>query len=78
LANGVEQGLIMSVCTSDERALAYIADRANVGVVSEGPRPVPVHPDAPFGGWKASGIGSPEHGVWDLSFFTRPQVLYRP
>lgn len=78
LANGVAQGLIMSVCTSDEQAFAYIADRANVGVVSEGPRPVPVHPDAPFGGWKASGIGTPEHGIWDLNFFTRPQARYRP
>ena len=77
LANGVEQGLIMSVCTSDEQARDYVADRANVGVVSEGPGPVPVHPDAPFGGWKASGIGTPEHGIWDLSFFTRPQVRYR-
>jgi acyl-CoA reductase-like NAD-dependent aldehyde dehydrogenase len=32
--------------------------------------------DAPFGGWKASGIGPPEHGIFDLEFFTRPQTVY--
>jgi acyl-CoA reductase-like NAD-dependent aldehyde dehydrogenase len=78
LANGVEQGLIMSVCTSEKHAVEYIVDRADVGVVSEGARPVPVHPDAPFGGWKASGIGTPEHGIWDVNFFTRPQARYGP
>jgi acyl-CoA reductase-like NAD-dependent aldehyde dehydrogenase len=32
--------------------------------------------DVPFGGWKASGLGPPEHGEFDLDFFTRPQTVY--
>jgi acyl-CoA reductase-like NAD-dependent aldehyde dehydrogenase len=32
--------------------------------------------DAPFGGWKASGIGPPEHGMFDVEFYTRPQTVY--
>src|SRR5215207_684220 len=32
--------------------------------------------DVPFGGWKASGIGPPEHGRFDRDFYTRPQVVY--
>jgi acyl-CoA reductase-like NAD-dependent aldehyde dehydrogenase len=44
--------------------------------VQIGPGPLPVHPDAPFGGWKASGFGPPEHGEWDAAFATRPQAVY--
>ena len=35
-----------------------------------------VHLTAPFGGWKESGLGPPEHGVWDLDFYTRWQAVY--
>ncbi|MFG0319021.1 MAG: aldehyde dehydrogenase family protein, partial [Planctomycetota bacterium JB042] len=31
--------------------------------------------DVPFGGWKHSGIGPPEHGSGDREFFTRAQVV---
>jgi alpha-ketoglutaric semialdehyde dehydrogenase len=75
-ANDVEQGLIMAICTSDDTAATELARRAAAGILYRGAGPVPVHPDAPFGGWKASGMGPPEHGVWDLQFFTRPQALY--
>jgi acyl-CoA reductase-like NAD-dependent aldehyde dehydrogenase len=30
----------------------------------------------PFGGWKASGIGPPEHGSFDRDFYTRVQAVY--
>jgi acyl-CoA reductase-like NAD-dependent aldehyde dehydrogenase len=30
----------------------------------------------PFGGWKASGIGPPEHGEGDRLFYTRMQAVY--
>ena len=32
--------------------------------------------DLPFGGWKASGMGPPEHGVANREFFTRMQAIY--
>jgi acyl-CoA reductase-like NAD-dependent aldehyde dehydrogenase len=31
---------------------------------------------APFGGWKSSGIGPPEHGPGNLEFYTRHQAIY--
>jgi acyl-CoA reductase-like NAD-dependent aldehyde dehydrogenase len=34
--------------------------------------------DAPFGGWKASGVGPPEHGASDAEFYTRSQTVYAP
>ena len=30
----------------------------------------------PFGGWKASGLGPPEHGDGDVHFYTRMQAVY--
>lgn len=30
----------------------------------------------PFGGWKSSGIGVPQHGASNREFFTRAQALY--
>lgn len=77
LANGVEQGLLMAVCSEDDSVIASVQDRARVGIVQIGARTVPVHPEAPFGGWKASGIGSPEHGVWDAQFYLRDRAVYR-
>ena len=32
--------------------------------------------DAPFGGWKASGLGPPEHGPGDVEFYSRLQAIY--
>ena len=76
LANGVDQGLVMSVCTSSDVAFREISRRANVGMVQRGGSPVPVHPEAPFVGWKHSSVGLPEHGRWDVDFFTQPQTHY--
>jgi alpha-ketoglutaric semialdehyde dehydrogenase len=77
-ANGVEQGLVQAVCTGDAAAAAEVLAAARAGIVQWGPGMVPVHPDAPFGGWKASGYGPPEHGRWDAQFLTRPQSVYGP
>lgn len=78
LANGVVQGLVQVVCTRDEATAAAVLDRAQAGIVQWGPGIVPVSADAPFGGWKASGFGPPEHGRWDAQFLTRPQARYLP
>jgi aldehyde dehydrogenase (NAD+) len=76
LANGVEQGLVLFVCTEDATARASIAANAQVGMVAFGAGSLPVNADAPFTGRKASGIGTPEHGRWDLDFYQRPQTYY--
>ena len=72
VANSVEQGLVAAVCTDDAGARARLVGRAGRRHRRQiGPGPVPIHPDAPFGGWKASGSGPPEHGVWDATFATK-------
>ena len=32
--------------------------------------------EAPFGGWKSSGVGPPEHGPGNVEFYTRLQAIY--
>lgn len=78
VAGGVEQGLVLAVCTHDAAQAARVLDTAQAGIVQWGPGIVPVHPDAPFGGWKASGYGPPEHGRWDAQYLARAQALYTP
>jgi acyl-CoA reductase-like NAD-dependent aldehyde dehydrogenase len=75
-ANGVVHGLVMAICTNQSAARRKVIEDAAVGIVQVGAGPLPVHPDAPFGGWKASGFGPPEHGEWDAAFATRPQAVY--
>lgn len=76
LANGVEQGLLQAACTRDPAALATIQSSAEVGIFQVGAAPLFVHDMAAFVGRKASGFGGPEHGRWDLDFYTRPKSTY--
>jgi acyl-CoA reductase-like NAD-dependent aldehyde dehydrogenase len=76
LANGVPQGLLMTVHTRDAEARARVRDRAQAGMLKLGAGPLAIHPAAPFVGWKASGLGPPEHGAWDREFYARAQALY--
>jgi acyl-CoA reductase-like NAD-dependent aldehyde dehydrogenase len=76
LANGVRQGLVAGLATRDPAALRRFVEEVEAGIVKLTPGALPVHAEAPFGGWKASGIGPPEHGAWDREFYSRPQALY--
>jgi acyl-CoA reductase-like NAD-dependent aldehyde dehydrogenase/nicotinamidase-related amidase len=76
LANDVPHGLLQSVHTRDAAARARVLAAAEVGMVQLAPGPLAVHPRAPFAAWKASGLGPPEHGVWDALFYTRTQAIY--
>ena len=76
IANGVPQGLVASVCTLDAAARERFAQGVEAGILKLTPGALAVHPDAPFGGWKASGIGPPEHGDWDREFYAKPQAVY--
>jgi acyl-CoA reductase-like NAD-dependent aldehyde dehydrogenase len=78
LANGVEHGLLMAVCGGSGEEAARVRAAAQVGIVSVSAAPPAIHADAPFGGWKASGAGPPEHGEWDGWFLTRVQTVYGP
>ena len=50
-------------------------DEAEAGILKVNQSTAGAAIDAPFGGWKASGVGVPEHGRFDLEFFTRPQTI---
>jgi alpha-ketoglutaric semialdehyde dehydrogenase len=76
IANDVPHGLVMSVHTRDERARARVLEAAEAGILQLGSGPLAVHPSAPFSGWKASGLGPPEHGIWDAAFYARAQAVY--
>jgi acyl-CoA reductase-like NAD-dependent aldehyde dehydrogenase/nicotinamidase-related amidase len=78
LANGVAHGLVASVHTADPGARARVAAELQAGIVQLAPGPLRIDPRAPFVGWKASGLGPPEHGVWDAAFYTRTQAVYEP
>src|SRR5205823_5505759 len=51
-------------------------DEAQAGILKVNQSTADAAVDVPFGGWKASGLGPPEHGAFDLEFCTRPQVVY--
>jgi acyl-CoA reductase-like NAD-dependent aldehyde dehydrogenase len=76
IANGVPQGLVAALCTRDAAAREVFARRVEAGILKLEPGVLAVHPEAPFGGWKASRIGPPEHGEWDREFYARPQAVY--
>jgi acyl-CoA reductase-like NAD-dependent aldehyde dehydrogenase/nicotinamidase-related amidase len=76
LANAVPHGLVQSVHTRDAATRARVLDAAEAGIVQLAAGLLAVHPRAPFGGWKASGLGPPEHGIWDAAFYSRSQAVY--
>jgi alpha-ketoglutaric semialdehyde dehydrogenase len=77
LVNGVSQGLVASLFTGSPDVRARFLDEAQAGIVKLNRSTADAELDVPFGGWKASATGPPEHGDFDLEFHTLPQTLYR-
>jgi acyl-CoA reductase-like NAD-dependent aldehyde dehydrogenase len=78
LNNAVPHGLVTTVFSGDAAVQRRVVEEAQSGIVAVNQCPLEISPAAPFGGWKASGIGAPEHGRWDKIFYTRPQAVYAP
>lgn len=76
LCNNVSQGLVGSIYCNDEAVRQKFRDAIETGVVRLNLPTRGIHLEAPFGGWKNSSLGVPEHGVWDLDFYTRWQAVY--
>ncbi len=76
MVNGVEQGLVATLYSHDPEMKRRFGDSVEAGILRINAGQQGIHPEAPFGGWKASGIGLPEHGPWDRTFYTRPQAIY--
>lgn len=77
LLNGVEQGLVAAVFTGSSSGSARFLDEAEAGILKLNRSTADAEVDVPFGGWKSSAVGPPEHGSFDRDFYTRPQTVYR-
>lgn len=77
LVTGVPQGLAAAVFTSSPELADRFQREVPAGIVKVNRSTADAEVGVPFGGWKASGIGPPEHGRFDRDFYTRPQVVYR-
>jgi acyl-CoA reductase-like NAD-dependent aldehyde dehydrogenase/nicotinamidase-related amidase len=76
LCNGVKQGLAAAVFTTAQERIEDFLRRVHTGVLKVNRSTADAAVDLPFGGWKASGVGPPEHGPANREFFTRMQALY--
>ena len=76
LCNGVKQGLAAAVFTTSPKRIADFLQSARAGILKVNCSTSAAAVDLPFGGWKASGIGPPEHGPANREFFTRMQAIY--
>ena len=76
LLNGVPQGLVAALFSTSAELADHFTRDAQAGILKLNRSTADAEVDVPFGGWKASGIGPPEHGSFDRDFYTRVQVLY--
>lgn len=76
LCNGVRQGLVASLFSNDSNLRSQFLDQARCGILKLNAATADVGVKQPFGGWKASGVGPPEHGVSNREFYTRAQSVY--
>ncbi|HSD24800.1 MAG TPA: aldehyde dehydrogenase family protein [Solirubrobacterales bacterium] len=76
LVGGVHQGLASAIFSSSPELIERFEREVPAGIVKVNRSTADAEVDVPFGGWKASGIGPPEHGAFDRDFYTRPQVVY--
>ncbi|MBE0537073.1 MAG: aldehyde dehydrogenase family protein [Phycisphaerae bacterium] len=76
LCNGVRHGLAASLFSDNEGLLLRFLEEAQAGVLKLNSSTAGVDATLPFGGWKQSGIGPPEHGEGDRSFYTQIQTVY--
>ncbi len=76
LCNGVRQGLAAALFTNDKVLQAEFLERADAGMLKVNAATAGVDVTLPFGGWKESGLGPPEHGIGDALFYTHLQAVY--
>lgn len=76
LCNGVRQGLAAALFSGRKDLQDRFRDEVRAGIVKINASTAGVEVALPFGGWKASGIGPPEHGEGDRLFYTRMQAMY--
>ena len=76
LCNGVQYGLVAALFSKSlERRTQFLND-AQAGILKINSATSDADAEAPFGGWKASGDGPPEHGRSNREIYTRTQAVY--
>ena len=76
LCNGVRHGLIAALFTKSPALKKRFLAEAQSGMLKINSSTVGVDVTLPFGGWKASALGPPEHGEADRLFYTRMKTIY--
>jgi acyl-CoA reductase-like NAD-dependent aldehyde dehydrogenase/nicotinamidase-related amidase len=77
LCNGVHQGLVAALFSASRDLQNRFLDKVQAGIVKLNRSTADADARTPFGGWKASGAGPPEHGPADREFYTRTQAVYQ-
>jgi acyl-CoA reductase-like NAD-dependent aldehyde dehydrogenase len=76
LCNGVRQGLAAALFSDSMELRERFLAEAQAGILKINSATADANTHAPFGGWKASGIGPAEHGMANREFYTRTQAVY--
>lgn len=76
LCNGVRQGLVSALFSNSSDLRQRFLEQAQAGVLKFNESTAGVDVALPFGGWKASGLGPPEHGEGDRLFYAHMQAVY--
>jgi alpha-ketoglutaric semialdehyde dehydrogenase len=74
--NQVRQGLRAILYSDDDQERAMFVRDAEAGLLHVQTAAARFDVNAPFLGWKTSGMGLAEHGRWDRDFYTRVQAVY--
>ena len=75
MLNGVEQGLAAALFSDDYTLQRSFLHRAEAGLLRLNKSTAGARAEAPFGGWKSSGVGPPEHGPAAFEAFVRIQAV---
>src|ERR1700722_1482404 len=76
LCNGVRYGLVAALFSDDPERRTRFLDDAQAGILKIDSTTADADAEAPFGGWKASGIGPPEHGRSNREVYSHTQAVY--
>ncbi len=76
LCNGVRHGLVAALFSDSRGRQKQFLAEAQAGMLKLNSSTAGADATLPFGGWKASGIGPPEHGEGDRLFYTKIQTVY--
>jgi acyl-CoA reductase-like NAD-dependent aldehyde dehydrogenase len=76
LCNGVRYGLVAALFSDNPDRRTRFLDDAQAGILKINSTTADADAEAPFGGWKASGIGPPEHGRSNREVYSRTQAVY--